>query len=117
VLTAYSWPGNVRELRNTVERMVVMGRGSSLTLGDVPQEVRAGVADALDKPRAAETGESSGDSGAHAGSLDLAAQEKTLILKALAECGDNRSLAARKLGIGRRTLYRKLAEYEAAEKV
>jgi len=114
VLTAYSWPGNVRELRNAVERMAVMSRGSSLTLGDVPPEVRAGVADALAKPGVpAGSREPVTDTG-H--SLDLATQERNLIIKALQDCQGNRSLAARKLGIGRRTLYRKLAAY-ALEKM
>ena len=124
LLSAYSWPGNVRELRNTVERMVVMARGTTLTVSDVPVEIRGGVAREL-------AGESGGQKPVDGGqwtegttpnterethnaprpTLDLSANEKTLVLRALEECRGNRSLAARKLGIGRRTLYRKLAEY------
>ena len=113
LLSAYSWPGNVRELRNTVERMVVMARGTTLTVSDVPAEVRGGVAREL----AGETGNAEPGGTEHETrntkreTLDLSANAKTLILRALEECKGNRSLAARKLGIGRRTLYRKLAEY------
>ncbi len=111
VLTAYAWPGNVRELRNTVERMVVMARGTSLTLGDVPPEVRAGVSAALEPKAVA----AAAAAGAESPTLDLASQERSLIVRALQECQGNRSLAARRLGIGRRTLYRKLDEYGIKE--
>ena len=124
LLSAYSWPGNVRELRNTVERMVVMARGTTLTVSDVPAEVRGGVARELageggdqktvdggqwTEGTAPNTGHETRN--APRATLDLSANAKTLILRALEECKGNRSLAARKLGIGRRTLYRKLAEY------
>ncbi len=116
LLTAYSWPGNVRELRNTVERMVVMARGATLTVGDVPAEVRGGVARELEggQTQNAECRTQNGEPetrNAERATLDLSANEKTLVLRALEECKGNRSLAARRLGIGRRTLYRKLAEY------
>ena len=107
LLMAYPWPGNVRELRNLVERMTVMARGSSLTLADVPGEVRAALAApapgvaATSAPVAATPGDT----------LDLTLQEKNLIARALQECQGNRTLAAKRLGIGRRTLYRKIDEY------
>ena len=99
ILTSYQWPGNVRELRNCVERMVVMARGTTLTLGDVPSEVRSAAA----HPELADT--------AVSGNLDINSKEKELIIRALKHCGGNRSRAAEKLGISRRTLYRKLDTY------
>ena len=95
MLEAYSWPGNVRELRNAIEKMVVLSSGGQLDVADIPDEMRAPVAISL--PIAA-TG-------------TLAETEKAKILAALKSVGNNRSMAARVLGISRRTLYRKLDEY------
>lgn len=100
LLTAYSWPGNVRELRNCVERMVVMSRGTTLTLGDVPNDIRSALADDLDG-----VGRAGGD-------LNIDHQERNLIVKALRDCDGNRTRAAERLGISRRTLHRKLKAYE-----
>ncbi|OGV82293.1 MAG: transcriptional regulator [Lentisphaerae bacterium RIFOXYB12_FULL_65_16] len=105
VLTAYAWPGNVRELRNCVERMVVMSRGSNLTLKDVPADVRTAISDAL------ESKDGGAEAGAKAPSLDIDAHEKNLIAQALRETRGNRTEAARQLGISRRTLHRKLHTY------
>ena len=106
VLTAYSWPGNVRELRNCVERMVVMARGSSLTLKDVPSEIRSAVGDALGAERAGPGSDVASDS------LNMDNQERQLIVKALQECDGNRTRAAERLGISRRTLHRKIRNYQ-----
>lgn len=100
VLSAYNWPGNVRELRNCVERMVVMARGDTLTLGDVPADVRSSVADSLDSP---EENPTSG--------LNIDNNERNLIIRALRENNGNRTRAANMLGISRRTLHRKLHTY------
>ncbi len=96
-LCSYKWPGNIRELRNCIERMVVLSRGPLLQLDNVPVGIRGGGGDA---PAAMSSP-----------TLDLDRNEKMLILKALEECGDNRTNAAEKLGISRRTLHRKLKEY------
>ncbi len=107
-LTAYSWPGNVRELRNCVERMVVMARGATLTVSDVPVDIRS----ALDEehspndPQDPNIGEPSNQR-----NLNIDLQERQLIAKALRECEGNRTRAAEKLGISRRTLHRKLHAY------
>ncbi|MGI5923362.1 MAG: sigma-54-dependent transcriptional regulator [Lentisphaeria bacterium] len=107
VLGTYDWPGNVRELRNCVERMVVFARGSTLTLNDVPEDIRQAVGEQL-----AGANDQSGDTQETATDpLDIKANEKNLIIQALAECGGNRSQAAIKLNISRRTLHRKLKEY------
>ncbi len=104
VLAAYDWPGNVRELRNCVERMVVFARGAILTMGDIPAELRTAVSKQYDEP-------SSDTPAPQEEPLDIRANEKALILKALEECGGNRTHAAEKLHISRRTLQRKLHDF------
>ena len=94
-LVSYDWPGNVRELRAAIEHGVVMAGGPKITLRDLP----AGVRSAADTP------------GRGPLPLNLGETELSLIRRALAECKGNRTLAAEKLGISRRTLHRKLREH------
>ena len=100
LLVRYSWPGNVRELRNCIENMVVLSRGVVLEEADVPHQI-------------AEAGrESRPVSGGYAlqgRSLDEV--ERDLIAANLELCEGNREKTARLLGIGERTLYRKIKEY------
>ena len=103
ILTVYNWPGNIRELRNTVERMVVMARKDVITVNDVPKTIRAVVSEM----RSA----SSKISLAPNEKLDINANEKSLITKALIECSGNRTAASKKLGISRRTIIRKIDQY------
>jgi two-component system response regulator HydG len=98
-LVNYSWPGNVRELINVVQKMVVTCEGPALDVRDVPEEIRLSDAD-----------EMAGSVGSLAG-LGLDKLEKEAIRQTLAMTGGNREHAARMLGIGERTLYRKLKEY------
>ena len=111
VLTAYSWPGNVRELRNCVERMVVMARGNTLTVGDIPADIRGAAA-------AGDNGELSGGHQQQEQQqdneeiLDVNTNERTLIERALEQANGNKTEAARQLGISRRTLHRKLNSYK-----
>ena len=109
MLEAYDWPGNVRQLRNTIERMVVFAQGRTLTLKDVPEEIRRGLSEQFEQQDAALQAHEQEE--AQSPVLDIKKNEKALILKALAECGGNRSQAAIKLKISRRTLHRKLNEY------
>ena len=97
VLEAYRWPGNVRELRNVIEKMVVLSQGGDLRPEDVPDDIRM--------PAATSSDGSSGDS--------LASAEKAKILAVLDECGGNITRAAEKLGISRRTLHRRLNEWQS----
>jgi len=93
----YDWPGNVRELRTAMEHGVVMATGAKVTLRDLPPAVRAAGGSGSGKfapPREL--------------ALDVHANEEALILQALDSTGGNVTHAARKLGISRRTLHRKL---------
>ena len=116
VLMAYDWPGNVRELRNCVERMVVFARGATLTMTDVPADIRSAVGEQFEaKAMPPKTDETAPAEPPAAIGLNVKENEKSLIIKALEECGGNRSQAALKLNISRRTLYRKLHEYGLAK--
>ncbi|MDD5697298.1 MAG: sigma-54 dependent transcriptional regulator [Victivallaceae bacterium] len=97
-LKHYSWPGNIRELRNCIERMIVLCPGRRLELGDLPENIR-------------EENSAGFQPGAGENLLDLERNEARLISQALDECHGNRTRAARKLGISRRTLHRRLREY------
>ena len=101
VLMAYDWPGNVRELRNTIEQMVVLARSERLTLRDVPMAIRGG-AD-LTKISVVRTG------------MTIEEAERQLIVQALKEMRGNRTRAAQKIGMSRRTLHRKLKKYGLEE--
>jgi DNA-binding NtrC family response regulator len=101
-LQDYHWPGNVRELRTAVEHAVVLCRSEKITLRDLPANVRGGAAGA-------------GPGGARRlvvqGDLTVKEAEKQLIILALKECDGNRTAAAKKLGMSRRSLHRKLHTY------
>jgi DNA-binding NtrC family response regulator len=100
-LRRYQWPGNVRELRAAVEHAVVLSRGERITARDLPLAVRNAPAGASVEPKllAAE-------------GMTVQEAEKELIIRALKETAGNRTLAAKKLGMSRRTLHRKLHEYK-----
>ncbi len=99
LLMAYDWPGNVRELRNAVEQMVVLARGDRLTVRDIPVAIRTG-AD-LTKISVVRPGVT----------MTVEEAERQLIAQALKETGGNRTKAADKIGMSRRTLHRKLKQY------
>ena len=106
----HGWPGNVRELRNTVERMVVLARGDTLTVRDLPAAIRA-EADQRNGRHDLSLPAAPGGAGTAIQPLDET--EKQVILNALERCGGNKSRAAQDLGISRRTLHRKLNRYKA----
>jgi DNA-binding NtrC family response regulator len=99
-LEAHPWPGNVRELANVVERLVVLSPGEQLGAGAVDRELGGAKTDDGAPPAPGEL------------SLQgqVQASERAAIQHALARARGNRSVAARLLGISRRTLYNKLAE-------
>lgn len=102
-LASYTWPGNVRELRNTIEKMVVLSRGGKLGLRDVPTNLRDGTPD---------TPATSQRVNIPSGSRHLSDMERAAIFAAIQRNNDNRTKAAKELGISRRTLHRKLREYQ-----
>jgi DNA-binding NtrC family response regulator len=100
-LMQYNWPGNVRELRAAIEGAVVLGRKERVTPRELPASIRnfaAGI-----------TGTESG--AASPPSMNIEDAEKQLIARALNESRGNRTEAALKLGMSRRTLHRKLHKY------
>lgn len=103
ILTAYAWPGNIRQLRNCLRSMVVMCDGPTLDVRDIPPEISQ-------RPRLAGTTAPSPPSSL--AGLSLTDLEKQAIADTLAKTEGNREKAAKILGIGERTLYRKIKEYE-----
>src|SRR5213083_1604885 len=104
-LLIYDWPGNIRELRTAIEHGVVMATGPKITLRDLPMAVRQAAREKLP------SGVSPTDAfGEKISPLDLHETEKKLIAQALAATNGNVTAAAKKLGISRRTLHRKINE-------
>src|SRR3954464_11610568 len=104
-LMSYNWPGNVRELRTAIEHGVVMANGPKITLRELPMSVRQG----------AGSGSTVGYTGSRVSAgkvspLDLHETERKLIHQALGSTNGNITKAAKKLGISRRTLHRKINE-------
>jgi two-component system response regulator HydG len=102
-LMAYDWPGNVRQLRNVVESMVVVDYDGVLDVDDLPAEL-AGPTDSAP--------EATGDSLGSLVGKPLTEIERLCIAETLKLTGGNREEAAAMLGIGERTLYRKIKEYD-----
>ena len=98
-MARYDWPGNVRELENTVERAVVLSRGSAIELDDLPSEVRTGGGVQGD-----------GRSLSFAVGTPLEEIERRVIHATLAHVGGDKRLCAQLLGIATRTIYRRLEE-------
>jgi DNA-binding NtrC family response regulator len=98
LLRHYPWPGNVRELENAIERGIILMRGEQLTEKSLPLTIQkmAEERDAL----------------ASARPLSLSEVEKEMIFQTLDETGGNKSEAARRLGITRKTLLNKLHKYD-----
>jgi len=96
-MLSYDWPGNVRELENAVERAVALGSGQAVALTDLPSNLQHGIFErrmGMDDL------------------VPLEELERRAIFRALRETGGDKLAAARLLGIGKTTLYRKLKEYE-----
>jgi len=102
-MLAYDWPGNVRELENCLERTFAFTSGPLIHTTDLPREV-------ANLP-VIEAGNGNGNG--HRGIVPMAELEKQTILKAIAELNGDKLQAARLLGIGKTTLYRKLKDYAA----
>ena len=96
-LENYDWPGNVRQLRNVIEKMVILAAGERLTTADLPFEI---VSPSTPQPMAPVPM-----------TTTLADSERAQVLATLASCRNNKTKAAEMLGISRRTLHRKLNEW------
>ncbi len=101
VLKSYAWPGNVRELQNVVERSVALCAGNVVELDDLPDEIRRHSPE--DDKIVLPVG------------VSMEEIERMAILQTLKKTGGDKELAARLLGIGLATLYRRLKEMEAKE--
>jgi two-component system response regulator HydG len=100
VLINYNWPGNIRQLRNCIQIMVVMSDNNTLDVKDIPPEIH--------QIRRLGPGRKTSENLAGVSLDDL---EKQAILDTLSKTGNNRAETAKILGIGERTLYRKIKEY------
>jgi DNA-binding NtrC family response regulator len=100
LLMQYQWPGNVRELRTAIEHAVVLCRGDKITVRDLPASLREAIGQAPAEK----------DSRRLLARDDMTAQEaeRELIVRALKATNGHRTLAAKRLGMSRRTFHRRL---------
>ncbi len=106
-MLAYDWPGNVRELENCLERSYAFTSGPAIHIMDLPREIAS-----VPVP---ESSNGHGNGNGHGGIIPIAELEKQTILKAIMELNGDKLQAARLLGIGKTTLYRKLKDYAMQE--
>jgi DNA-binding NtrC family response regulator len=97
-LIEYDWPGNVRELKNCIDGMVVMARGLTLGMNDLPKYIRR-------------SGDDKWQVNIHVG-MSARDAERELIAETLRYTNNNKALAAKILNMGLRTLFRKVKEYD-----
>jgi two-component system response regulator HydG len=100
-LLNYDWPGNVRELENSLERACALSSAHEIQMRDLPTKIYSAPVELM------------GMSQPSNGIVPMAELEKQTILNALAQVNGDKMLAARLLGIGKTTLYRKLKEYQS----
>lgn len=96
-LLSYSWPGNVRELKNSIDRAVAMASYSDIVVDDLPEKIRQ-EQEPLPRTDTSQTEQM----------VSLEEMERRYVHRALAAVGGNKTMAARILGIDRRSLYRRL---------
>ena len=114
LLTEYDWPGNVRELEHAIERACALSSGPVLHMADMPTQLQdfrahrqaADLSAASEAARSREAGP---------GIVSIADMEKHAILGTIRQLHGDKLMAAKLLGIGKPTLYRKLKEYGVAE--
>jgi two-component system response regulator HydG len=104
VLVTYSWPGNVRELQNVMERATVLCKGNVVNAEHLPAEI-------LRRGKSVGSVARTGPRTISSAGGTLREEERNRIMSTLEECGGNKTLAARRLGIHYATLYRKLKQY------
>jgi DNA-binding NtrC family response regulator/HAMP domain-containing protein len=100
ILLDYAWPGNVRELQNSIEHAVVLAKGGRIEASDLPSAMAVRATLLSDRTMSA-----------------LKESEKTTLHRVLEQCGWNKKEAAKRLGIGRTTLYAKMRKYRITKPV
>src|SRR5690606_21490844 len=98
ILQSYSWPGNVRQMRTMMESICILTSGREISPKHLPDELRN------DRDQGSQLRLTVG--------MTVKEAERELIRATLAEYNGNKAKAARILGLGRKTLYRKLDEYQ-----
>ncbi|RXH57045.1 sigma-54-dependent transcriptional regulator [Granulicella sibirica] len=125
-MTEYDWPGNVRELENAIERASALSSGPILHFNDLPSQLQDSHRQRRmqatitigrgERPQEEEmVRRSPGSGSAPAAILSIAEMEKQAILRTIRQLKGDKLMAAKLLGIGKTTLYRKLKEYGIAE--
>jgi DNA-binding NtrC family response regulator len=121
LMADYDWPGNVRELENAIERACALSSGPVLHLGDMPTQLQdlrmQRTAEAATEPLQADLSMEGSRSSVSADGeiVSIAEMEKQAILATIRQLKGDKLLAAKLLGIGKTTLYRKLKEYGIAD--
>jgi two-component system response regulator HydG len=101
-LARYTWPGNVRELQNCIERAVALARYSEIVVDDLPESIRT-----YERSHVLVAGDDPSEL------VPLEEVERRYIARVMEAVGGNKTLAAQVLGVGRKTLYRKLDRHAA----
>jgi len=117
LMLRYAWPGNIRELRNTIERAVLLCTGDAITLEELPVEKMTSTlmpSAGLEAAGVVSPASVPGEGGAEKLQDELDAVERRRVLEILAQCGGNRTRAARMLGMARGTLLARLERYGIA---
>ncbi len=120
LMMEYDWPGNVRELEHSIERACALSSGPVLHMGDFPTQVQDHRRHAQKAKEEQLRGETAPAGGALTGAaqnhvLSIAELEKQAILNTIRQMKGDKLLAAKLLGIGKTTLYRKLKEYDMGD--
>jgi two-component system response regulator HydG len=108
LMTEYDWPGNVRELENAIERACALSSGPVLHMSDFPTQLQD---ERLHRDQALAAEQASTAIAAGPQVVSIAEMEKQAILNTIRMLKGDKLMAARLLGIGKTTLYRKLKEY------
>ena len=111
VMNGYDWPGNVRELENMIERACALSSGPLLHLGDLPTQLQEYRLQTQRLTQAANESAANGTASDEEAILTIAEMERQAILNTIRQLNGDKLTAAKLLGIGKTTLYRKLKEY------
>ena len=119
VLSEFDWPGNVRELENAIERACALSSGPVLHMGDLPTQLQDfrmhSIPQRDDAPLVEGNADESRLNGGDGTIVSIAEMERSAILGTIKQLNGDKLMAARLLGIGKTTLYRKLKEYGISE--